>query len=107
MIGYLQRFRHAPALDLDSACEDPIRVHPKTGATPGRCSGPNRCCVTTRLKKQARVETLLSRQRVEVAENDRWNVCSAGLRDDRFELGQLSVTCDMRIHMGIKYANLL
>ena len=57
------------------------------------------------LEKLPAVETLLSRESIEVTENDSWTIDHFGLRDDYFKLGQLSVARRVRIDVRVKEPN--
>lgn len=80
-------------------------MHTQTRAAPCRGASWNRRRVTARFEKAARLETLLSRQRVEVAHDDYGTGDCVRLIRDHFELGQLTVTRRVRIDVRVENAN--
>src|SRR6185369_2377199 len=104
MVGNVQRSSHTPSLNLNATYEDPVGVHSQAAAAPRRSSGRIRRHITLRLEKLARVYTLLSRECIEVAENDGWHSCRFRLGCDYFELFQLPVDRRVRIDVRVEEA---
>src|SRR5215213_110084 len=107
VVGNVQRPGHAPTLNLNSAHEDPIGVHSQTNGAPRRCSGRVRRRVTTRFEKLTRLDALLLRQRIEIAEHERRHRCRFCLCRNHFKLGELAIDGRVRIDVCVKDANRL
>src|ERR1051325_2474047 len=107
MVGNIQRSSHAPTLNLKSTHENPIGMHSQSTAAPRRGAGRIRCRVTLRLEKSAGVDALLSRERVEVSENNRRQGRRLRFGCNNLELGQLSIDRRVRIDVRIEETQLL
>src|ERR1044072_3042164 len=107
MVGNVQWSCHAPTLDLNATHENPIRVHSQSAAAPSRSACWIWRGVTLGFEKFTRVDTLLPRERVEVAENNRRQSCRFRFCGDNFELGQLSIDRRVWIDMRVEESQLL
>src|ERR1043166_5145993 len=107
MVGNIERSRYPPALNPDSAHENPISVHSQSTATPRRGAGRKRRRVTLRFEKRARVDALLSRQSVEISENDRRHCRRLRFGSNNSELGQLSVDRSVWIDVRVEETQFL
>src|SRR4026208_1170031 len=101
MIRNIQRPRNSPTLDLKAAHKDPIRMHSQAAAP--RCgSSWKRRRVATRLEKLPRVDALLSRQRVEVSENNCGQGISVSLGGYHLQPGELPAAGGVGIRVRVE-----